>query len=94
MPTSLPLSLTLSKNYKSCQSSEDHWKAAFTTLLGLFEPNVMFFRMCNSPATFQAFMDDLFGGYIMEGWLVIYMNDLLIHSLDQELSPLANIKAV
>ena len=39
-------------------------------------------------------MDDLFGGYIMEGWLVIYMNDLLIHSLDQELSPLANIKAV
>ena len=31
---------------------EDHWKAAFTTLLGLFKPNVMFFGMCNSPATF------------------------------------------
>ena len=25
---------------------EDWWKAAFTTPLGLFKPNVMFFRMC------------------------------------------------
>ena len=46
---------------------EDWWKAAFTTPLGLFEPNIMFFRMCNSPATFQAFMDGLFGDYITEG---------------------------
>ena len=30
-------------------------------------------------------MDDLFGDYIAEGWLVIYMDDLLIHSLNQEL---------
>ena len=44
----------------------------------------MFFGMYNSLATFQAFMDDLFGDYIMEGWLVIYMDDLLIHSSDQE----------
>ena len=28
-------------------------------------------------------MDNLFGYYIMEGWLVIYMDNLLIHSLDQ-----------
>ena len=41
--------------------------------------------MCNSPATFQAFMDDLFGDYITEGWLVIYMDNLLIHSSNQEL---------
>ena len=65
--------------------SEDQWKAAFTTPLGLFESNVMFFGMCNSPATFQAFMDDLFGDYIAEGWLVIYMDGLLIHFLNQEL---------
>ena len=44
----------------------------------------MFFRMCNLPATFQAFMDNLFGDYITEGWLVIYMDGLLIHSSDQE----------
>ena len=30
-------------------------------------------------------MDDLFGDYIIEGWLVIYMDDLLIHSSNQEL---------
>ena len=30
-------------------------------------------------------MDDLFGDYITKGWLVIYMDDLLIHSSNQEL---------
>jgi hypothetical protein len=30
----------------------DEWKAAFKTNRGLFEPTVMFFRLCNSPATF------------------------------------------
>src|SRR6202522_798015 len=38
----------------------DKWKAAFKTNRGLFEPMVMFFGMCNSPATFQAMMDDIF----------------------------------
>ena len=31
---------------------KDWWKATFTTPLGLFEPNVMFFGICNSLATF------------------------------------------
>ena len=30
-------------------------------------------------------MDNLFEDYIVEGWLVIYMDNLLIYSLDQEL---------
>jgi hypothetical protein len=38
----------------------DEWKAAFKTNKGLFEPTVMFFGICNSPATFQAMMDDIF----------------------------------
>ena len=33
---------------------KDQWEAAFKTNKGLFEPTVMFFRMCNSPATFQS----------------------------------------
>jgi RNase H-like domain found in reverse transcriptase/Reverse transcriptase (RNA-dependent DNA polymerase) len=37
----------------------DEWKAAFKTNKGLFKPTVMFFGMCNSPATFQAVMDDI-----------------------------------
>ncbi|THH03394.1 hypothetical protein EW145_g6290 [Phellinidium pouzarii] len=38
----------------------DEWKAAFRTNLGLFEPTVMFFGLCNVPATFQAFVDEIF----------------------------------
>jgi hypothetical protein len=30
----------------------NEWKAAFKTNKGLFKPTVMFFGMCNSPATF------------------------------------------
>ncbi len=35
-------------------------KAAFRTNRGLFEPTVMFFRLTNSPATFQWMMNDIF----------------------------------
>ena len=56
----------------------DEWKAPFTTPFGLYEPLVMFFRQCNSPPTFQAFMDSTFGNMITEGWLIIYMDDVLI----------------
>ena len=42
----------------------DEWKAAFITHLGLFEPMVMFFGLCGSPPTFQAFMNFNFADYI------------------------------
>lgn len=60
----------------------DQWKAAFKCSKGLFEPTVMFFGLCNSPATFQAMMNDLFGDMIDKGWLLIYMDDMLIFSKD------------
>ena len=37
----------------------DQHKAAFKTKYGLYEPNVMFFGLTNSPATFQAMMDHI-----------------------------------
>ena len=58
----------------------DQWKAAFITHRGLYEPTIMFFGMTNSPPTFQRFMSDSFRDMIAEGWLVIYMDDLLIYS--------------
>jgi len=58
----------------------DEWKAAFRTNQGLFEPLVMYFGMCNSPATFQLMMDILFRELIMSGKIVIYMDDILIFS--------------
>ena len=60
---------------------------AFKTHRGLFEPLVMFFGMCNSPATFQKMVNELFKDLIDEGWLEVYIDDMLIHSrtlVDQE----------
>jgi len=62
----------------------DEWKGAFKTNKGLFEPMVMFFGLCNSPATFQNMMNDIFRDMLDEGWIVIYMDDILIFSADPE----------
>ena len=56
----------------------DEWKVAFKTNKGLFEPTVMFFGMCNSPATFQSMMDMTFEDIIERGCMVIYMDDVMI----------------
>ncbi|ESK84577.1 reverse transcriptase-rnase h-integrase [Moniliophthora roreri MCA 2997] len=58
----------------------DQWKAAFKTPRGLFKPTVMFFGLTNSPATFQAFMNDILKDFIDEGWCVVYMDNILIFS--------------
>ena len=51
---------------------------------GLFKPTVMFFGLSNSPATFQRFMNDSFKDMIAEGWLIVYMDDMLITSRNKE----------
>jgi hypothetical protein len=63
----------------------DEYKATFKTPLGLFEPTVMTFGLCNAPATFQTFMNKIFEDLIDEGHVVIYLDDILIFSdnLDQ-----------
>ena len=58
----------------------DEWKAAFITNKGLFELTVMFFELHNSPATFQAMMDNYFRDMIDKGWIALYMDDILIHA--------------
>ena len=55
---------------------DDKWKAAFTYHRGSFEPLVMYFGLCNSPAIFQAMMNEIFAD--MEDIVVVYINDLLI----------------
>ena len=60
----------------------DEWKAAFQTNRGLFEPLVMFFRLTNSPATFQTMMNSLFRNLINRGKVVIYMDDIMIFTAD------------
>ena len=60
----------------------DKWKAVFITDYGLFEPTVMFFGLTNSPATFQTMMNTIFTEEIVEGWLVVYMDNILIATKD------------
>jgi len=62
----------------------DEWKAAFCTNRGLFEPLVMFFRITNSPATFQTMMNDVFRTIIVEGIVVVYLDDILIFMKTEE----------
>src|SRR6202795_4472623 len=62
----------------------DEWKAAFKTNRGLFEPTVMFFGMCNSPATFQAMMDNTFSDLIEGRLIIVYMDDILIFAKDKK----------
>jgi transposase InsO family protein len=56
----------------------DEWKAAFRTNRGMFEPLVMFFGLCNSPATFQTMMNDILADLIDEGSVCVYLDDILI----------------
>ena len=63
----------------------DEWKAAFTTPEGLFEPTVMFFGLMNSPATFQAIMNELLRDLInMRKVVVVFIDDVIIGTEDEE----------
>jgi len=71
--------LDLRWRYNNVRIKEgDEWKAAFKMNKGLFEPLVMFFGLCNSPATFQNMMNDIFIMETNEGWILIYIDDILI----------------
>ena len=62
----------------------DKWKAAFVTNRGLFEPNVMFFGLANSPSMFSALMNNIFKDLIVLGKVTIYLDDILIFTKDIE----------
>jgi hypothetical protein len=64
-------------------NTSDEHKAAFKTRRGLFEPTVMYFGLCNSPATFQAFMNEIFHPTITKHDLLgtairVYMDDIAV----------------
>ena len=63
-----------------CIKEGDEWKAAFKTSDGLFEPTVMFFRLTNSPATFQTMVDDELKDFVDLGEGSVYMDDDVIHT--------------
>ena len=66
-----------------CIREGDQWKAAFKTCFGLFQPEVMTFGQCNSPATFQTFMNMIMihiqDKHSFKGTeIIVYMDDILI----------------
>ena len=56
----------------------DKWKMAFTTLEESFELMVMFFGLTNSPATFQAMMNELLQDLINTGKVAAFIDDVII----------------
>ena len=56
----------------------DEWKAAFMTPEGSFEPTVMFFGLTNSPATFQAMMNELLRDLINTGKMAVFIDDVIV----------------
>jgi len=63
---------------------ENEWKVAFTTSEGSFEPMVMFFRLTNSPATFQAMINELLRDLINTGKVVVFIDDVIVGTEDEE----------
>ena len=63
---------------------EDEQKGAFTTYIGFFEPTVMFFGITNSPATFQAIMNEILRDLINEGKVAAFVDDILVGTETEE----------
>jgi len=62
----------------------NEWKRAFMTHVGSFEPTVMFFRMTNSPATFQAMMNEILRDLINKGKVAVFVNNVLVRTETEE----------
>ncbi|KAI7938882.1 hypothetical protein MJO28_014461 [Puccinia striiformis f. sp. tritici] len=50
--------------------------------LGIYEYLRMPFGIKNAPSHFQRMMDSVFGSFIRQGWMMVYIDDILIYSDD------------
>ena len=60
------------------------WKAMFTMLEGSFELMVMFFGLMNSPATFQAIMNELLRDLINTEKVATFIDDVIVRMETEE----------
>jgi len=56
----------------------DKWKAVFMTPEGSFEPTIMFFGLMNSPATFQAMMNELLRDLTNTEKVAVFIDDVIV----------------
>jgi len=62
----------------------DEWKVTFTIPEGSFEPMVIFFRLTNSPATFQAMMNELLRDLINTGKVAVFIDNVIVGTETEE----------
>jgi len=62
----------------------DEWKAVFMTPEGSFEPTIMFFGLTNSPAMFQAMMNELLRDLVNTGKVAVFINNVIIVTESEE----------
>ena len=63
---------------------EDEWKAVFSIPEGAFELTVMFFRLTNSPVTFQAITNNLLRDMIEAGDVAAFIDDVMVRTEMEE----------
>ena len=79
------MKIDLRQGYNNVRIKEgDKQKAVFTTLKKSFEPTVIFFRLTNSPATFQTMMNELLRDLINTGKVVAFIDNMIIGMKDEE----------
>jgi len=52
--------------------------------IGAYEPIVIYFRLTNSPATFQTMMNDLFQDLINQGNMATFIDNILVATDTEE----------
>ena len=71
--------MNLRQEYNNVRIKEENeWQVVFTTSKGSFEPMVMFFGLTNSPAIFQAMMNELLRDLINTGKVAVFIDDIII----------------
>jgi len=85
--------LDIKDAYHNIRISEgDEWKTTFSTKLGTYESLVMLFGLCNAPAAFQRWINEVLMEYI-DMCCIVYLDDVLIYSntLQQHRKEVSNI---
>ena len=77
--------LDLKTGYNLIRIKEgDEWESVFRSRYGRYEYLVMPFGLANAPTTFQNMMDKIFKDLINMGVVIIYLDDILIYSENEQ----------